>query len=121
MKLYAVRIFVHDFEKACAFYRDTLGLDEHFLSDEMGWAQYAVGAPCLGIERVEEGDEERTSLVGRFVGASLEVEDIQATYEELQGRGVKFTYPPTRQPRGGVLASFEDPAGNTLTLLRTPH
>jgi predicted enzyme related to lactoylglutathione lyase len=57
------------------------------------------------------------SLVGRFVGASLRVIDIDATYRDLLAKGVAFVEPPERMPRGGVLAHFKDPDGNILTLL----
>ena len=95
----------------------TLEMPEIFASAEMGWAQFQAGAASLGIERVEAGDEEGEALVGRFLGVSLEVDDIDSVYATLCDRGVEFAGPPTRQPWGGVLAHFDDPDGNTLTLL----
>ena len=117
MRLYAIRIFVRDWENSCAFYRDTLQLPERFRDDNLGWAEYDLGGPCLGIEYVDDYDKEEESLVGRFVGASLQVDDIQATYEELSSRGVEFVAPPEKQEWGGSLAFFKDPDGNVLTLL----
>ena len=116
-RLYAVRIFTYQWEEAVQFYRDTLGLEETFISEEFGWAQYRVGGAQFGVERCDPQDPETLTLVGRFVGASLEVDDIQSVYEDLSSRGVVFTEPPTRQPWGGILAHFEDPDGNVLTLL----
>ena len=117
MELYAVRIFVRQWPEACSFYRDDLGLNERYRNDEIGWAEYDLGGPCLGIERVQAGDGEGESLVGRFLGISLRVEDIGQTYEALTARGVNFNAPPERQPWGGALAHFRDPDGNVLTLL----
>ena len=83
----------------------------------MGWAEYDLGGPCLGIERVSADDEEGSALIGRFLGISLRVEDIEATYARLKDAGVPFAQPPERQSWGGALAHFQDPDGNTLTLL----
>lgn len=121
MKLYALRIFVRDWAAACAFYGETLGLTERFRDDEFGWVEYAFAedgtGPCFGIERVDDGDVEGAALVGRFLGVSLQVADIAATYEALKGKGVVFTAAPEKQPWGGSLAHFKDPDGNELTLL----
>ena len=116
MRLYAVRIFVHDFERACAFYGQVLGLEERYRSDEQGWAEYDVGGAGLGVERLAEDDPE-AHLVGRFLGVSLMVEDIEATHARLSAAGVEFTGAPETQPWGGVLAHLADPDGNVLTLL----
>ncbi len=117
MELYAVRIFVRNWSGACTFYGTTLGLKERFRNDEIGWAEYDVGGPCIGLERVQPGDSEGEALVGRFVGVSLRVEDIDETYDLLNKQGVTIVAPPEKQDWGGSLAQFEDPDGNILTLL----
>ncbi|HEX7037354.1 MAG TPA: VOC family protein [Pseudomonadales bacterium] len=117
MNLYAVRIFVRDWEQACRFYGDVLGLPERFKNADLGWAEYDVGGPCFGIERVDPADPESAGLLGRDLGVSLRVEDINGTYETLRGRGVTFVAPPEQQGWGGSLAHFKDPEGNVLTLL----
>ena len=119
-RLYTVRIFALDWERMTAFYRDILELPEKFSDPAMGWAEFDVGGPSLAIERTEESDAEAESLSGRFLGISLSVDDIDATYELLRGRGVNFVGPPARQPWGGVLAHFEDPERNVITLLGAP-
>lgn len=117
MELYAVRIFVRNWSDGCAFYGNTLGLKERFRSDDFGLAEYDLGGPCIGLERVQEGDTDGAALIGRFVGVSLKVDDINATYERLKGLGTVFDTPPEVQAWGGSLAHFKDPDGNTLTLL----
>jgi lactoylglutathione lyase len=117
VKLYAVRIFVRDWNESCIFYRDKLGLPERSRDDSAGWAEYDLGGPCFGLQRVDENDSEGEDLVGRFVGVSLQVEDIEASYHDLRARGVNFTARPEKQAWGGSLAFFEDPDGNVLTLL----
>lgn len=118
-RLYAVRVFVTDWERAMRFYTETLGMRPAYRSDEMGWAQMATGEGQLAIERVDASNQEAKQLVGRFVGVSLQVPDITATYRTLVERGVEFTAPPQKQAWGGVLAHLRDPEGNVLTLLGT--
>ena len=117
MELYAVRIFVRQWSAACRFYGDTMGLTERFRNDEIGWVEYDLGGPCFGVERVRPGDSEGEAMVGRFVGVSLRVDDIDGVYGALRGKGVSFTSPPEKQSWGGSLAHFHDPDGNVLTLL----
>jgi len=116
-KLYVVRIFVRDWDRALHFYTEVLGIPTTFRSDDMGWAQLATGEAQLALERADPADAEACELVGRFVGVSLEVPDIQASYERLRDRGVPFLEPPAKQAWGGVLANLRDPDGNILTLL----
>lgn len=117
MELYAVRLFVRQWDAACDFYGQKLGLTQRFRDDDMGWAEFDLGGPCFGIERVADDDAEGNSYVGRFVGVSLRVEDIQAVHKELTAKGVIFVEAPEQQPWGGWLAHLKDPDGNVLTLL----
>ena len=116
-KLFAVRVFVTDWDRAIRFYTETLGMRATYRNDEFGWAQMATGEGQLALERVDPSDEEGKALVGRFVGVSLQVPDIFATYDLLVKRGVQFVAPPEKQPWGGVLAHLRDADGNVLTLL----
>jgi predicted enzyme related to lactoylglutathione lyase len=45
----------------------------------------------------------------------LTADDVQATYEELKGRGVEFTEAPAEQPYG-IDSEFRDPSGNKFRL-----
>lgn len=116
-KLTTVRVFVTDWERALRLYSDILEMAVAHRSDEWGWAQMATGEGQLALERVEASDDEGRALVGRFVGVSLQVPDIGATYRALVARGVEFAGPPEPQAWGGVLAHVRDPDGNVLTLL----
>lgn len=116
-KLYAVRIFSYQWDKSLAFYRDIIGFPLAFEDRVMGWAQFQLGDSYLGLERCDPSDAETRPLVGRFAGTSVEVEDIYSMYDDLVAKGVAFTGKPEPQPWGGVLAHFNDPDGNTVTLL----
>ena len=116
-KLSVVRVFVRDWERAVRFYSGPLGMQSTFSSHDMGWAQFDTGGSQLAIERADPDDTETAELVGRYVGVSLQVSDIDATYKTLLDRGVEFLGPPEMQPWGGTLAHFRDPEDNVLTLL----
>jgi len=115
MQLYGVRIFVDDLTVARAFYEGTLGLT---VAWDMGGQAFGVevGRAELIIEQEAPGDR-HADLVGRFVGVSLSVPQIETAFRDLSARGVPFQGPPVLQPWGGKLAHFSDPAGNVLTLL----
>ena len=117
MKLYAIRIFVEDWQKACRFYEETLGLTCEFKDDSFGWAEFDVGGAKFGIERCDRADHPQAHLIGRFIGASLQVKDAFEAYEILKSKGVEFTEPPEKQDWGGVLAHFKDTSGNIITLM----
>ena len=115
--MYAQRVFSYRWSKSVSFYKETIGLPLKFESDEMGWAEFDLGGVSLAVERQNPNDEESKSLVGRFVGISIRVDDMEAVYQELLKKGVEFDGAPENQEWGGVLAHFKDPDGNTLTLL----
>lgn len=116
-RLYAVRVFSFQWDDSVDFYRDIVGLPLSFLDQEVGWAQFDLGAASLGLERCDPAGPEVRELVGRFVGVSIEVGDIHTTYDALVAKGVEFIGPPEGQPWGGILAHFKDPDGNIITLL----
>ncbi len=116
-KLRVIRIFSFRWDEALEFYRDVIGFPVTFANADMGWAQFQLGSTDLGLERCDRDDAEAQTLVGRFVGVSIEVKDVQAVYEVLLKKGVEFTSEPTKQPWGGILAHFKDIDGNVLTLV----
>jgi catechol 2,3-dioxygenase-like lactoylglutathione lyase family enzyme len=118
MKLYGCRVFVDDLHQARTFYGETLGLAVKW---DYGTAiGYDVGADLI-VEAFDQDEEEEYPDFlrdpGGFLGISLQVDDIDASYRELSARGVRFISPPQKMPWGGTLAHFKDPSGNVLTLL----
>lgn len=116
-RLFLIRVFTLDWDAALSFYRDTLGFEVVFADPEAGWAQFNLGNAEIGLERCSPEDADAEGLVGRFVGCSIEVDDLMSVYAALRERGVEFVEPPEKQPWGGTLAHFRDPDGNVLTLL----
>ena len=111
VRLGYVNVFVADFERAVAFYRDTLGLPLRFADAEHGYASFGTRGASFSLAR-EGGD----AVAGRFTGVGLVVDDLDAVYADWKAKGVRFTMAPTRQPWGGTLALFEDSEGNVLYL-----
>jgi catechol 2,3-dioxygenase-like lactoylglutathione lyase family enzyme len=118
MRLQALRVFVNDLKAARHFYESILGF-------KMKWELEgtAIGFD-LGVDLIIEtvgsdADSEDQALVGRFTGGSIAVKQIEMIYAELAAKGVTFISPPERQPWGGVVAHFEDPSKNLLTLVES--
>lgn len=105
---------VDDMDRAVAFYRDKLGLPVKYQSAD--WVELDAGNVTIALRRYGSGPEGRPELeVGEGATIVLEVDDIEATRAELEGRGVKFI--------GGIfaygavkLAAFEDLNGNVLQI-----
>jgi predicted enzyme related to lactoylglutathione lyase len=114
LRVWYVNLFVRDLERAVDFYQNKLGLPLRFRDDRFGYAAFATPGAGLSLARVDPDDQ--GALVGRHTGVGLGVPDIHAAHAELAGRGVEFTMAPTRQPWGGLLATFRDPDGNVLYL-----
>lgn len=119
MKIGFVRVFVTDFDKSLAFYTNVLGMDLDF-TDNANWAQFNSGHDVslaiekCSVDRVEQGSK----LVGRYVGVTLMVDDIQELYEQLKAKNVKFAAEPEKQHFGGITAELYDLDENVLTLMQ---
>ena len=129
-----VNQWVHDQDEALAFYTETLGLElrEDVTMPELGgfrWLSVGpVGQPDVAIVLMavpgppvfdEETAEALKTLVAKGAAGGLffQTDDIQATYEELKGKGVEFTQEPTQQPYG-IDAGFRDPSGNHMRVMQ---
>ncbi len=98
-----------------AFYRDILQLPVH--SVHSGFAAFEVNGIRLSVglhSEVHGPASDRTRIM-----VNLGVNDIQAAYAALAGRGVEFVRPPEREHWGGWVATFSDPDGNLLQLLQS--
>lgn len=118
--LHFVIVFVRDQERSLRFYLDQLGftlvIDAQLESGER-WVELAppdgLARICLATPK-SGSDEEK--LIGRFTGILFLTADVQRTFEEWQGRGVKFHSAP-QQPVLGVMATrFDDLDGNSFGL-----
>lgn len=117
----AVVLFVQDFEKSLAFYRDTLGLpvaqlEADFVAFKMDDQDFALlgmseAAKMVNVELAEfkSGGADRMLLCA-------DVENVDTAYETLKAKGVVFTKAPVDQPWGIRAAYFRDPDGKIWEL-----
>ncbi|HJS69542.1 MAG TPA: VOC family protein [Gaiellaceae bacterium] len=129
-----VSVWVHDQDEALEFYTEKLGLElrDDVTVPEMGNFRWlTVGVPgqkdvSIALMAVPgppvfeaETAEQIKSLVSKGVigGLFFASDDVQASYEELKGRGVEFSQEPTEQPYG-VDAGIRDPSGNQIRMAK---
>lgn len=122
-KVNSIVLFVQDFEKSLAFYRDTLGLEvaqlePKFVAFKMDGQDFALNAIPEAAEMVNvplESFEPQTGKVDRVL-LCANVDNVDKAYETLKAKGVEFTMPPVSQPWGIRAVYFKDPEGNIWEL-----
>jgi predicted enzyme related to lactoylglutathione lyase len=113
----SIRIFVTDLAEARRFYGSCLALPLLTEALDQGYLVYQAGPCNLIIEALDPTYAQANGLLGRFVGLSFRVDDIETTYEQLRRRGVEFHSEPSQRAAGGSFAHFYDPDRNILTLV----
>ena len=115
--IHSIAIVVSDQDKALDFYVNTLGWEKAMdspMGHGMRWltvvppganTQLALTPPSWYT-----GDYE--GQTPSKYGISLVTADLDATYETLKAKGVKFKNPPEIMPWGAKAAWFYDPDGN---------
>ncbi len=137
---------VSDMECSRAFYRDLLGLREErdqilegeFISELVGYPDARLHIVYLGMGDMRHSVEliqylnppgDTVALPQRHqVGAThlgVIVDDLDAFYQELSAKGVRFVSPPAIRPNPIYPSAskgcyMQDPDGNWLELLERP-
>jgi catechol 2,3-dioxygenase-like lactoylglutathione lyase family enzyme len=126
MRIHLASIFVDDQEKALRFYTEVLGFEkkEDVPVGEHRWLTVVSPAEENGPQLLLEPDAH--PAVKPFVDALVDdgipftqfaVDDVEAEYERLRSRGVRFTQEPTNL--GPVTtAVFDDTCGNLIQIAR---
>ena len=117
-------VLVDDQAKALAFYTDVLGfvVKNDVPLGEHRWLTVVGPGEPDGVELLLEPDEHpaarvfKEALVADGIPfTSFAVDDVNATYERLAARGVRFTQPPASM--GPVVtAVLDDTCGNLIQL-----
>ena len=109
-------ICVKDQERALAFYTEKLGfriLTDQPFSEKQRWIELQIpGAETAVVLFTPEGQEDRA---GSFLNSSWEVDNLDATYQDLLAKGVEFNGPPQKQPWGSFVM-MRDSEGNQIVL-----
>ena len=109
MVRYSAVIFTPDPEGMRAFFRDVLGLNS--VDAGGGWLIFALPPAELAAHPAEDGPSYQLYLM---------CDDIEASVEELKGKGVEFTRPVSDQG-WGLLTAFAIPGGGELALYEPRH
>lgn len=117
MKINTLRIPCNNFEESENFYTQKLGLTKIYGSVSDGFVGYQLDNAQMIIEPEENGEFES----GRYLGFSLEVEDINAFYARLKQEGVEFTGAPEKQFWGGTMTHIVDPSKNTFSIVQVEN
>jgi uncharacterized glyoxalase superfamily protein PhnB len=132
IKVSSAQLWVHDQDEALEFWSKKVGFEvrSDITMEELGGFRWLAVGPAgqddfsialLAIPGPPVMDEDTKKQVEElmakgFAGSVfLTAEDVQASYEELKGRGVEFTEAPSERPYG-IDSEFRDPSGNTIRL-----
>ena len=132
IKIANALLWVHDQDEALAFYTQKVGLEVRadVTLPEMGnfrWLTVApagqadvsivlMAIPGPPVMDAETAEQVRSVMAKGFAGTIfLTTDDVQASYEELKGRGVDFVEQPEERPYG-IDSAFRDPSGNNIRL-----
>jgi catechol 2,3-dioxygenase-like lactoylglutathione lyase family enzyme len=112
----AITLFVEDLEATKGFYRDVFGVPMTY-EDEAS-AVFEFGNTMINLLKVTEAVELISPApvgaadAGARMQFTMTVDDVDATCDELQRRGVELLHGPMDRPWGIRTASFRDPAGH---------
>ena len=121
LRIFTTTVYIRDHDRSLQFFIDRLGFtvaaDVYF---EFGGRWVAVAPPdgsaVLALVAPKRGSESY-KLIGRNTQIAFIAEDINATFELWQSRGVPFHSLPQKTLFGGTTATFADVDGNTFQLL----
>jgi lactoylglutathione lyase len=112
----AITLFVEDLAATKEFYARVFGLPVHY--EDADSAVFRFGATLVNLLAVHEAPElvapapVADPAAGVRLQLTLDVEDVDATCDELRSRGVELLNGPIDRPWGIRTASFRDPAGH---------
>ena len=126
MRIYVTSVLVDDQKKALDFYTKTLGFEKKrdIPLGDASWLTVVSPDQPDGTELLLEPSGHPAA--GPFKGALVEdgipatsfaVDDVQAEFDRLRSKGVRFTQEPTEM--GGVtMAVFDDTCGNLIQIVQ---
>jgi catechol 2,3-dioxygenase-like lactoylglutathione lyase family enzyme len=126
MRIHVTSVMVDDQDRALEFYADTLGFVKKtdMPMGEYRWLTLVSPEDSGGCELLLEPDAHpaakrwKAALVSDGIPcASFAVDEVQAEFERLRERGVRFTQEPT--PMGPVTSAvFDDTCGNLIQIVQ---
>jgi len=128
MRIYVTSVFVDDQKKALDFYTNVLGFQtkRDIPLGSASWLTVVSPEQPDGTELLLEPSGhpavkpyKRALVEDGIPATSFAVDDVQAEFDRLRSKGVRFTQEPTEM--GGVTtAVFDDTCGNLIQIVRLP-
>jgi catechol 2,3-dioxygenase-like lactoylglutathione lyase family enzyme len=127
MKIALTSVMVDDQAKALAFYTEILGFVPKAdipMGDDR-WLTVVSPEGPEGVELLLEPlgfpparEFQRALFEAGIPLTAFAVDDIEAEYERLTGRGVVFTGAPAKMGDGPSAATFDDTCGNLIQIFQ---
>ncbi|MEQ8820249.1 MAG: VOC family protein [Sumerlaeia bacterium] len=111
-----VFFYVRDPDRSKAFYSDALGLGKPFL-DAGGWVEWELKGANFAVFKGGSIQTEGSSPERSTTRFSFEVDDIQATYEELFKKGLHVLSEP-QEGEGFHYVDLRDPDNNLVRFIQ---
>lgn len=127
-KIELIWVNVSDLKKSVDFFKNTLKLGVHQLSEEFGWAEVIGkdGGCLLGLAQGEKGQTDgccdkktclTTTRIGQNAVVAFTVDNLDTTISEFKKAGIVFVDEILEIPDGPRMISFTDPDGNLFQLV----
>jgi len=124
-------VIVDDPDRALAFYRDALGLEERNDVAKGDFRWITVGAAAqpdvsIVITNYLNGSPADNDAIAGFVakgalnGVHFHSDDLDATFEKLRAADAEIVQEPTDQPWGTRDLAVRDPSGNMVRIDQPP-
>jgi catechol 2,3-dioxygenase-like lactoylglutathione lyase family enzyme len=118
-----VGVAVRDLEQALAFFCDQLQLELAYRDDASRSAGVNTGTSSLYVFETSgpDGPQRTADYTGNPTGVdhlSFAVDDVDATYRELQERGVTFFMEPNDADWGARVCGCSGPGGTPVYFLK---
>jgi len=118
-----VTLFVEDLERSKVFYQDVFGLPLAFEDADSAVFRFANTTINLLTASAARDLIQPGAVAGREAGSrfqfTIQVDDVDATCEELAERGVRLLNGPIDRDWGVRTASFTDPGGHIWEIAQT--
>ena len=110
-----VMVMVSDMGRSVRFYRDLLGIPLKFDSPE--WSEFNTRRTVLALHGGGKAASALTEARAGSASIGFYVDNLEAKYEELRAKGVRFTMPPMdREGEGIWLSVCLDPDGLPISI-----
>ncbi|HSK49842.1 MAG TPA: VOC family protein [Solirubrobacterales bacterium] len=124
-------VIVDDADRALAFYRDALGLEQRNHVDKGDFFWVTVGAAAqpgvsivltnyLNGSPADQGAVAELVAKGALNGVHFNSDDLDATFERVRASGAEIAQEPTDQPWGTRDFAVRDPSGNLVRIDQPP-